>query len=186
MLQTTKEIKTLTLTIQSKELRYGIYSIKLTLSLINAYGISGTAEGYLKIVPSDLIVDIQEGSANKRMYSQPVLINAAGSMDPDTSDQSGLEFNWYCYNVSDRDYNIVQQPLSSLQNVLLEDPLVNGCFGPNGSLAMRGSQIVLPGKGMINNGIYLVNLVLRSSNRKASKATVIRMTDELISHFHIR
>ena len=186
VLQTTKVTKTSDLIIQSKELRYGTYCIKLTLSLINAYEISGTAEGYLKIVSSDLIADIQEGSANKRMYSLPVLINAAGSMDPDTSDQSGLEFNWYCYNVSDRDYNITEQPLSSLQNVLLEDPLVNGCFGQNGSLTMRGSQIVLPGKEMINNGIYLVNLVLRSGNRKASKATVIRMTDELISHFLIR
>ena len=120
------------------------------------------------------------------MYSQPVLVNAAGSKDPDTSDQSGLEFNWYCYNVSDRDYNIVQQPLSSVQNVLLEDPLVEGYFGHNGSLVMNGSQIVLRGKEMINNGIYLVNLVLRSGNRKASKATVIRMKDDLISHFLIR
>ena len=186
VLQTTKITKTSDLVIQPKELRYGTYCIKLTLSLIKAYGISGTAEGYLKIVSSDLIVDIQEGSASKRMYTQPVLINAAGSMDPDTSDQSGLKFNWYCYNVSDRDYNITEQPLSSLQNVLLEDPLPDGCFGQNGSLSMSGSQIVLPGKEMIENGIYLVNLVLRSGNRKASRATVILMTDELISHFHIR
>ena len=186
VLQTTKVTKTSNLIIQSKDLRYRTYCIKLTLSLINAYGISGTAEGYFKIVPSDLIVDIRGGSANKRMYSQPVLVNAAGSMDPDTSDQSGLEFNWFCYNVSNRDYNIAEQPLSAVQNVLLEDPLVNGCFGHNGSLVMNGSQIVLPGKEIIKNGVYLVNLVLRSGNRKASKATVIRMTDELISHFLIR
>ena len=186
--QTTKVTKTSDLIIQSSELGYGIYCIKLTLSLINAYGISGTAEGYLKIVTSDLIVDIQEGSANKRMYSHPVLINASGSMDPDTSDQSGLEFSWYCYNVSGRfkDFKTVEQPLSSLRNILLEDPLPEGCFGQNGSLAINGSRIALPSQTMINNGIYVVNLVLKAGNRKDSKATVIQVTDEEISHFHIR
>ena len=188
VLQTTKETKTSDLIIQSNELGYGLYCIKLTLSLINAYGISGSAEGYLKIVSSDLIVDIQDGSANKRMFTHPIIINAAGSRDPDASDQSGLEFNWFCYNVSERFlyFNNTEEPLSSLRKDILEEPLPAGCFSENGTLAMNSSQIALPRHKMIKNGVYLVNLVLRAGNRDASKAIVIQVTDEEISHFNIR
>ena len=188
VLQTTKETKTSDLIIQSNGLGYGVYCINLTLSLINAYGISGSAEGYLKIVSSDLIVDIQEGSANKRMFSHPIIINAAGSMDPDTSDQSGLEFKWLCYNVSEKFqyFNNTEEPLSSLLKVLLKEPLPDGCFSKNGTLTMNGSQIALPRQNMIKNGVYVVNLVLRAGNRKASKAVVIQVTEEEISHFYIR
>ena len=188
VLQATKETKTSNLIIKSNELGYGIYCIKLTLSLINACGISGTAEGYINIVTSHLIADIQEGSANKRMFSHPVIIDASGSVDPDTSDQSGLEFNWYCYNASDRfqDFNNSEEPLSSLWNVLLEDPLPDGCFSQNGSLAFNSSLIDLPREKMIKNGIYVLKLVLKAGNREASKATVVQITNEIVSHFHIR
>lgn len=187
VLQTTKVTKTSELIIQSNELVYGTYCIKLRLSLINTYGISATAEGYLRIVSSDLVVDIQEGSANKRSLSHPVLISAFGSKDPDNFDQSGLKFNWFCYNVTDRVVNITEEPLAALLDTFLQgEPLGDGCFGQNGSLVVNGSQVALPHQGLIKNGIYVLNLVLTSGNRKASKATVVQMTDEEISHFHIR
>lgn len=108
------ETRTSSLIIQSNVLDYGTYCIKLKLLLImtNAYGIYGAAEGYLKIVTSDLIIVMQEGSANIRMLSQPITINAASSKDPDTTDQSGLEFSWYCYYVSDRwlEFNETEYP----------------------------------------------------------------------------
>ena len=55
---------------------------------------------------------MQEGSANIRMLSQPITINAASSKDRDTTDQSGLEFSWYCNNVSERwfEFNETEYP----------------------------------------------------------------------------
>ena len=106
------ETQTLSLIIQPNVLDYGMYCIKLKFSLTDAYGIYGAVEGYLKIVTSDLIIDMQEGSANIRMLSQPITINAASSKDRDTTDQSGLEFSWYCNNVSERwfEFNETEYP----------------------------------------------------------------------------
>ena len=177
VLQFSKDTVTSDLILPSNKLEYGSYRIKLTLTLLNAYSITGTAEGYLHVTTSDLIVDIQEGSANKRMYSQPVLINATGSLDPDTLDKIGLEFKWYCYNITDRfaDFNTSEAPLSTLQDVLVETPLPEGCFNQNGTLEMNSSKITLE-QMTINSGVYVVKLVLTAGNRKATKSTVIQMT----------
>lgn len=188
VLQNTKVTATWLLILLSNQLEYGLYRIKLTLTLANAFGITGIAVGYVKVTTSDLIVDIQEGSANKRMYSRPVLINATGSLDPDTLDRSGLEFRWYCYNITDRfaDFSTSKTPLSTLLDVLVENPLPDGCFNQNGTLTMNSSHISLSRKKIIKNGIYVIKLVLMSGNREATKSTVIQMRDEEISHFHIR
>lgn len=188
VLHTTKVTATSDLILLSNELEYGLFCIQLTLTLHNAYGITGTAEGYLKVTTSDLIVKIKEGSANKRMYSEPVFINATGSLDPDTSDKSGLEFEWYCYNITDRftDFDTSDTPLSTLQDVLIENLLPVGCYNQNGTLEMNSSEITLPKKGIIKHGVYVIKLVLKAGNREATKSTVIQMTDEPITHFHIR
>ena len=187
-LQTTKVTETSDLILLSNELEYGLYRVRLTLTLQNAYDIAGTAEGYLKITTSDLIVDIQEGSANRRSYLQPVFINASASLDPDTPDGSGLEFKWYCYNITDRlaNFSYLKVPLSTLKDTLVESPLPDGCFNQNGTMAANSSQITLPQQKIVKNGLYVVKLVLTSGNRKATKATVIQVTDEELSHFHIR
>lgn len=187
VLQNTKVTATSHLILLSNELEYGLYRIKLTLTLVNAYSIKGIAEGYVKVTTSDLIIDMQEGSANERMYSRPLVINATGSRDPDTSDGSGLEFKWYCYNITDRseDFITSKTPLSSLLDIL-KDPLQDGCFNHNGTLPMNSSYIYLPRQKIIKNGIYVIKLVLVSGNREATKSTVIRIKDEEISHFHIR
>ena len=188
VLQTTKVTETWLLILLSNELEYGLYRIKLTLTLVNAFGITGNAEGYVNVTTSDLIIDMQEGSASERMYSRSVLINATGSLDPDTSDRSDLEFTWYCYNITDRfaDFSTSKTPLSTLLDVLVENPLPDGCFSQNGMLPMNSSHISLPRQKIIKNGIYVIKLVLVSGNREASKSTVIQMKDEEISHFHIR
>ncbi|KAJ7360505.1 hypothetical protein OS493_015607 [Desmophyllum pertusum] len=191
VLQTTKTTVTSDLILLSNELEYGLYCIKLTLTLRDAYDITGTTEGYLKVTKSELIVDIQEGSANKRIYSEPVIINATDSVDPDALRKSGLEFKWYCYNITDRfaDFSTSptsKVPLSTLQDVLVETPLPDGCFNQNGTLPMNSSQITLPQQKTIKNGIYVIKLVLTAGNREATKATVIQMTDEEICNFHIR
>ena len=187
-LQSSKVTKSSELILQLKELEHGIYRVKLTLSLVSAYGISGTAEGYMTIMPSDsdLKVDFQEGSAMKRMLQYPILLNAVGSRDHDSPDQSGLEFNWHCYNASGTSFSEANEPLSSLQDTILSNPLINGCFGQNISLPMKGSQIALPEENMMKGGIYLVKLLLNSGDRNASKAAVIQITDEEISYFSIR
>lgn len=188
VLQTTKVTATSHLILLSNELEYGSYRITLTLTLTNAFDIKGTAKGYVQVTTSDLIVDMQEGSANKRMYSQPLFINATGSLDPDTLDRSGLEFKWYCYNITDRfaDFSTSKTPLSTLLDVLVENPLPDGCFNQNGTLPMNSSHISLPRQKIIKNGMYVIKLVLVSGNREATKSTVIQMRDEEISHFHIR
>lgn len=189
VLHARNETKTSSLIIQPNVLDYGTYCIKLKFLLTNAYGLFGAAEGYLKIVTSDLIIDMQEGSANMRMFSQPITINATGSKDPDTTDQSGLEFSWYCYNMSDRwlEFNDTEYPLSTLQSVLKqENTLPNGCFSEDGNLTMNGSFIDLPRQNMLQNGVYLVMLVLKTGNREARKGTVVQISHGQISHFHIR
>lgn len=188
VLQTTKVTATSHLILLSNELEYGLYRITLTLTLTNAFDIKGTAKGYVQVTTSDLIVDMQEGSANKRMYSRPLFINATGSLDPDTLDRSGLEFKWYCYNITDRfaDFSTSKTPLSTLLDVLVENPLPDGCFNQNGTLPMNSSHISLPRQKIIKNGMYVIKLVLVSGNREATKSTVIQMRDEEISHFHIR
>ena len=122
------------------------------------------------------------------MYSQPLFINATGSLDPDTLDRSGLEFKWYCYNITDRfaDFSTSKTPLSTLLDVLVENPLPDGCFNQNGTLPVNSSHISLPRQKIIKNGMYVIKLVLVSGNREATKSTVIQMRDEEISHFHIR
>lgn len=188
VLQNTKVTATSHLILLSKELEYGLYLIKLTLTLVNAFSIKGIAEGYVRVTTSDLIIDMQEGSANERMYSRPVVINATGSRDPDTLDRSGLEFKWYCYNITDRftDFSASKTPLSTLLDVLVENPLPDGCFNQNGTLPMNSSHISLPRQKIIKNGIYVIKLVLVSGNREATKSTVIQMKDAEISQFHIR
>ena len=188
VLQNTKVTATSHLILLSNELEYGLYRIKLTLTLVNAFSIKGIAEGYVKVTTSNLIVDMQEGSANERMYSQPLVINATGSRDPDTSDGSGLEFKWYCYNITDSSANFItsKTPLSTLLDILVENPLQDCCFNHNGTLPMNFSYIHLPQQKIIKNGIYVIKLVLVSGNREATKSTVIKMRDEEISHFHIR
>ena len=188
VLQNIKVTATSHLILLSNELEYGLYRIKLTLTLVNAFSIKGIAEGYVKVTTSNLIVDMQEGSANERMYSQPLVINATGSRDPDTSDGSGLEFKWYCYNITDSsaDFITSKTPLSTLLDILVENPLQDGCFNQNGTLPMNSSYIHLPQQKIIKNGIYVIKLVLVSGNREATKSTVIKMRDQEISHFHIR
>ena len=188
VLQNTKVTAKSHLILLSNELEYGLYRIELTLTLVNAFSIKGIAKGYIRVTTSDLIVDMQEGSANERMYSEPVVINATGSRDPDTLDRSGLKFKWYCYNITDRlrDFSTLEIPLSTLLDVLVENPLPDGCFNQNGTLTINSSHISLPGQKIIKNGIYVIKLVLVSGNREAMKSTIIRMKDEEMSHFHIR
>ena len=186
--QNTKVTKTSHLILLSNELEYGLYRIKLTVILVNAFRIEAFAVGYVKVTTSDLMIDIQEGSANERMFSRPVVINATGSRDPDTLDRSGLEFKWYCYNITDRfaDFNTSKTPLSTLLAVLVESPLPDGCFNQNRTLPMNSSSISLRPQKIIRNGIYVIKLVLVSGKREATKSTVIQMKDEEISHYHIR
>lgn len=188
VLQDTKVTAKSHLILLSNELEYGLYRIELTLTLINAFSIKGIAKGYIRVTTSDLIVDMQEGSANERMYSRPVVINATGSRDPDTLERGGLKFKWYCYNISDRfnHFSSSETPLSTFLDVLVENPLPDGCFSQNGTLTMNSSHISLPQRKMIKNGIYVIKLELVSGNREATKSTVIQMKDEEISHFHIR
>lgn len=188
VLQSTRVTERSDLILLSNELEYGLYCIKLTLTLQNAFDIAGTAEGYFKVTTSKLIADLQDGSANRRSYLQPVFINATGSLDPDSPDSSKLEFKWYCYNITDRlkTFNYSKMPLSTLADALSESPLPNGCFGNNGSMAANSSEIILPQQKVIENGLYLVKLVLSSRNREASKATVIQVVNDEIPQFYIR
>ena len=188
VLQTTKVTERSDLVILSNELEYGLYCIRLTLTLENAFDIAGTAEGYLKITTSELFADIQDGSASRRSYSHPVFINATGSLDPDTPDSEALTFKWYCYNITDRlrTFSYLEMPLSTFKNALSESPLPHGCFEENGTVTANSSEIILPQRKIIHNGLYLVKLVLSSGNREATKATVIQVVDDEILHFHIR
>ena len=177
------------LIIAANKLEYGLYKIRMNLKLVlhAGYGIDGFSEGYFKVAASDLFVDLQEGSANRRMLSRSITVNASWSRDPDTVD-AFLEFHWYCYNVTDRfvNFSLIRTPLSSMRDALNEKELPDGCFDKHGRLSMSGPIISLPRERVIREGVYLVELVLKAGNRESRKATVVQVRDEVVAHLHLR
>lgn len=68
VLQNIKVIVMLYFILLFNELEYGLYCIKFMFILVNVYSIKGIVEGYVKVIIFDLIIDMQEGFVNERMY----------------------------------------------------------------------------------------------------------------------
>ena len=164
------------LTIKENTVTYGIYVIRLNVSMRGQYEVFSVVEGYIEIRGNPLIASIKGGSLTERAFGKLYTFDGSDSRDPDdTKDadetEHALHYYWLCQNAS---WDI-QTDLVSTKASLSSASTYNASTFCNGSrrgvLMEAGLSIVIP---------YTGNLKLHSSY-----AVVLFVSKTVNSHFRI-
>ena len=164
------------LTIQENTVTYGIYVIRLNVSMTGQYEVFSVVEGYIEVRGNLLIASIKGGSLTERAFGKSYTLDGSDSRDPDDTNDAdeaghGLHYHWLCQNSS---WDILADLVLS-ESSLSSASTYNASTFCNGSskgvLMEAGSSIEIP---------YTGNLKLHSSY-----AVVLFVSKTVNSHFRI-
>ena len=164
------------LTIQKNTVTYGIYVIRLNVSMRGQYEVFSVVEGYIEIRGNPLIASIKGGSLTERAFGKPYTLDGSDSRDPDDTNDAdetgrGLNYYWLCQIAS----SDIQADLVLSEASFSSASTYNAstfCSGSSkGVLMEAGSSIEIP---------YSGNLKLHSSY-----AVVLFVSKTVNSHFRI-
>ena len=175
--------------IKARTLEYGVYKVELTITLIGAIGVSGSAEGYLHITQSPLIAVIRDGSALRRTYGAPVTLDGSMSRDPDTGLTSGLEFKWhFCRVNSSYPLDLMNRPLTALDEMFSgnQSEERTGCLGLEVNANVNEPLITFTPNELEMNSLYIVKLAVSQGNRLADTTSVVHIAHGNVSAYTIR
>ena len=93
------------LTIQENALTYGVYVIRLNVSMRGQFDVFSVVEGYIEIRGNPLIASIEGGTLTQRAFGKPYTFVGSDSRDPDgvnhaDEPEHDLHFHWLCQNAS--------------------------------------------------------------------------------------
>jgi hypothetical protein len=71
---------------KSRSLQYGLYYIRFTLTMVGVQGVSSSAFGYVKIVPSPIVAGVRGGSVRVVGFDKMILLDGGTSHDPDAEE----------------------------------------------------------------------------------------------------
>ena len=180
---------TLELNIVPKLLSTGL---KLVVFELQVTGVELVARdfAFLLIEASALVASIAGGSEVFRSISNPIVLDATFSYDPENEDGTsfGMAFNWSCFRAASKnlsgfnkeDTSMIFKNSGNLLNTLL-DSVADGTllqspddiFQP---LSENGKAILDPGK-MISNETYHVLLTVRKDHRNESVVQIVHIND---------
>lgn len=175
------------LTIQENTVTYGIYVIRLNVSMRGQYEVFSVVEGYIEIRGNPLIASIKGGSLTERAFGKPYTFDGSDSRDPDDTndaDETGhdLHYYWLCQSAS---WNI-QGDLVLSEASLSSASTYNAsafCNGPRrGVLMEAGSSIEIPytGKLKLHSSYAVVLFVSKTVNshfRISNFSQVVKIVD---------
>ena len=166
--------------------------LKLVLFELQVTGIELAARdfAFLMIETSALVASIAGGSEVFRSISNPVLLDASFSYDPENEDRTsyGMTFDWSCFRVANKNVsglnkavtsrlfkdsgNVLNNLLdSAVEGTLLQSP--DDIFLP---LLENGKAILDPEK-LISNETYHVLLTVRKDHRNESAMQIVHIND---------
>ena len=159
------------LTIQENTVTYGIYVIRLNVSMKGQYEVFSVVEGYIEMRGNPLIASINGGSLTERAFGKPYTFDGSDSRDPDDTNDADkteylLHYYWLCQNAS---WDI-QADLVSTKASLSSASTYNASNFCNGSrrgvLMEAGSSIEIPhtGKLKLHSSYAVVLFVSKTVN----------------------
>lgn len=174
------------LTILENTVTYGIYVIRLNVSMRGQYEVFSVVEGYIEIRGNPLIASIKGGSLTERAFGEPYTFDGSDSRDPDDTndDETGhaLHYYWLCQNAS---WDI-QTDLVSTKVSLSSASTYNASTFCNdsrrGVLMEAGSSIDIPYTGKLKfyssyAVVLFVSKTVNSHFRISNFSQVVRIVD---------
>ena len=174
------------LTILENTVTYGIYVIRLNVSMRGQYEVFSVVEGYIEIRGNPLIASIIGGSLTERAFGKPYTFDGSDSRDPDDTngDETGhaLHYYWLCQNASwDIQTDLVSTNASlSIASTYNASTFCNG--SRRGVLMEAGSSIEIPytGKLKLHSSYTVVLFVSKTVNshfRISNFSQVVKIVD---------
>lgn len=166
--------------------------LKLVLFELTVTGTELAARdfAFLMIETSALVASIAGGSEVFRSISNPVLLDASFSFDPENEDETsyGMTFNWSCFRAASKNVSglnkagtskLFKDSGSVLNNFL--DSVADGTLlkSPDDiflPLLENGKAILDPEK-LISNETYYVLLTVRKDHRNESAMQIVHIND---------
>ncbi|CAD5126713.1 DgyrCDS14777 [Dimorphilus gyrociliatus] len=164
-----------TLNLRERQLSYGIYEIQYFLQMFNQPFANNTYKYYLEIIPSPLIVNIDNNNWTTAEFLTNKTFNAEFfSFDPDNDPNEKLKdtyFKWYCRKIGEKlptndkhigvDFLNVPPTLNEFQEN-------GGCFGNGPGFIENGGngKLTLNTYYMIPNTTYIISVKILSNIEK--------------------
>ncbi|XP_022779645.1 uncharacterized protein LOC111321123 [Stylophora pistillata] len=179
------------LNIPKTGLDFGFYRLEFTVSMANIEGVSGSAEGYIQVVPTNnsLTAFVDGGLYKRYKFGKNITMNATGSKDidfPKLSEASPRYF-WLCRNSTEPEFDTsgdltktekVRVPCSGSQN---KTENLGGCFKTGkGRLNISGPIGYINSRGMSENSTYFITLVVIDENPFWSNRAVFNHKMEIV------
>ena len=183
-----------TLMIPPRQLPYGLFKLKFTVTMKGVQGVYGSSYGFIRVVPSDIQAVISRGTSWAVGYGKTTTISASRSYDPDeeVNHPNDFQFCWFCarkgspYNPAQIS-NCTSLPAYPLardsaprnrtndRSYSNSSDSENGCFGyPLGRLNASASTITISTQGMAINGEYVFYVLVAKGKRVGTThATIV-------------
>lgn len=175
------------LTIQENTLTYGVYVVRLNVSMRGQYEVYSVVEGYIEIQGNPLIASIEGGTLTERAFGKPHTFDGSDSRDPDVINDAdetehGLHFYWLCQNASleiQADLVLSEASLSSASTYNAS----SFCNGSRRGILMKaGSSIEIPytGELKLHSSYAIVLFVSKTVNsyfRISNFTQVVKIVD---------
>lgn len=175
------------LTIQENTLTYGVYVVRLNVSMRGQYEVYSVVEGYIEIQGNPLIASIEGGTLTERAFGKPHTFDGSDSRDPDVINDAdetehGLHFYWLCQNAS----LVIQADMVLSEASLSSASTYNASSFCNGSrrgiLMKAGSSIEIPytGELKLHSSYAIVLFVSKTVNsyfRISNFTQVVKIVD---------
>ena len=175
------------LTIQENTLTYGVYVVRLNVSMRGQYEVYSVMEGYIEIQGNPLIASIEGGTLTERAFGKPHTFYGSDSRDPDVINDAdetehGLHFYWLCQNASleiQADLVLSEASLSSASTYNAS----SFCNGSRRGILMKaGSSIEIPYTGELKlHSLYAIVLfvskTVNSYFRISNFTQVVKIVD---------
>ena len=174
------------LIIQRQSLDYGMYKVRLNVSLVGLTLVSRVAEGYLKIKPSPLNIEIMGGNAWTHSVNTTVTLNASHTHDPDfagAESRAGLRYYWFCTREGENyevPVNVTIEPVANGTNA-------GGCLGTGpGRLDFHSDILQLPAGTLQAENTYIFWLYVVKGSRNNSFRVALQIVENKPPEVRIR
>ena len=177
---------------------YGKYRLDFTVFMVGVDGIFNSSQGFIDIVPSDIIAVMDGGTSSAVGHGKNTTVSCSQTRDPDVevSNPSDFHYCWFCAKTGSYDQglrdNCTQLPAYPLTPVHMSgsgnntnngtqtnstSSYWNGCFGyPAGRLNTSEPSITFNTFMMIVDSEYDVCVQVTKDTRKSVACKSLQMT----------
>lgn len=172
-----------TLFLRNGSLDFGYYMVWLRVTLFSDTNLTASDFGIIEITKPQIVARIAGGRLVTRQFSQPIILDASQSYDPDVGAMNNandsMNFTWFCRVLGESwpESNISSAPIV----VQSYNGSRDGCFGSGiGRLAPQEDHQVLT----ISGGILAVNrsyeflLVITKGEKKSVASQIVKIVPD--------